>query len=552
MARFSFQRTATEIDNLGVGAYDLPGRAYNTTGTDNQFRVTENGPLGRRFFSESRLQVHWTDSSADSATQLPTVRVLDAFTSGGAQQAGGRHTLEFEAASDLDYVRGKHSFRTGVLLEGGAYRSDERVNYLGTYTFASLDDYDAGLPSTFTRRTGDPLVTYDNVQVGVYAQDDFRVFKSLMLSYGLRYEAQTIVADQLNFSPRITMTWSPLKSGRTTFRAGYGRFTDWIGLSTYEQTLRIDGFHQQEINIIDPSYPTPGIIGTTPPTNRYRLDPALVLPESQIANVGVDQTFGPVRLSATYTMRRGSRLLRGRNLNAPVEAVRPDPQFANVIDVVGDAAQRGSALTLTGSFIKLDWHQTFIAGTYSLATNDTNTSGAFSVPPTGDRLDLEWGPMMPRHRGGASFNTQPIRNLSVNANLRFQSGTPYNITTGADTNGDGLFTDRPAGVGRNTALTASQWDLGLRVGYTIGFGTRQPASGAPGPMRVIIGGGMPGGFSGTGEDARFRVEIYASAQNLTNHNNYVGYSGVVTSPFFLEPTNVLNPRKIEIGARFGF
>jgi hypothetical protein len=32
----------------------------------------------------------------------------------------------------------------------------------------------------------------------------------------------------------------------------------------------------------------------------------------------------------------------------------------------------------------------------------------------------------------------------------------------------------------------------------------------------------------------------------------MGYSGVMTSPFFGEPTTVLNPRKIELGARFGF
>jgi hypothetical protein len=32
----------------------------------------------------------------------------------------------------------------------------------------------------------------------------------------------------------------------------------------------------------------------------------------------------------------------------------------------------------------------------------------------------------------------------------------------------------------------------------------------------------------------------------------IGYSGVLLSPFYGRPTNVLNPRKIEIGARFGF
>ncbi len=84
----------------------------------------------------------------------------DAFTSGGAQVRGGRTDTTFELASDLDYVRGNHSWRTGLLFEGGRYRSDDTSNYLGTYTFASLADYDAGKPSTFTQRIGDPDVGY--------------------------------------------------------------------------------------------------------------------------------------------------------------------------------------------------------------------------------------------------------------------------------------------------------------------------------------------------------------------------------------------------------
>jgi hypothetical protein len=39
---------------------------------------------------------------------------------------------------------------------------------------------------------------------------------------------------------------------------------------------------------------------------------------------------------------------------------------------------------------------------------------------------------------------------------------------------------------------------------------------------------------------------------VTNHGNYIGYSGVMTSPFFGRPTTVLNPRKLELGMRFGF
>jgi hypothetical protein len=36
-------------------------------------------------------------------------------------------------------------------------------------------------------------------------------------------------------------------------------------------------------------------------------------------------------------------------------------------------------------------------------------------------------------------------------------------------------------------------------------------------------------------------------QNLTNHDNYVAYSGVMTSPFFGAPQSVANPRKFDVG-----
>src|SRR5262245_16195260 len=162
---------------------------------------------------------------------------------------------------------------------------------------------------------------------------------------------------------------------------------------------------------------------------------------------------------------------------------------------------------------------------------------------------------MPRHRVGGSFSTQPMRNLNLSLNLRAQSGTPYNLTTGRDDNGDGLFNDRPAGVERNTLRTPSQWDLGLRVSYGINFGPTGGGSGTGGGQTVVIGGGGGAGSAGPLGGAgtkRYRVDFFASTSNLTNHKNYVGYSGVMTSPFFGTATNVLNPRKIEVGARFGF
>ena len=143
-------------------------------------RLSENGPIGRRMFSESRLQLRSTDNQSRSSLEAPTIRVNDAFTGGGAQRRGGQQAFTFEFASDLDYVRGAHSWRTGVLLEGGSFTSDDITNYLGTYTFASLADYNAGRPSNFSRRTGDPNLTYSTLQAAVYLQDDWRIARSLL------------------------------------------------------------------------------------------------------------------------------------------------------------------------------------------------------------------------------------------------------------------------------------------------------------------------------------------------------------------------------------
>ena len=54
-------------------------------------------------------------------------------------------------------------------------------------------------------------------------------------------------------------------------RGSVGIFYDWLATSTYDQALRVDGFRQQELNIIDPSFPDTSTIGIVPPVNRYLL-----------------------------------------------------------------------------------------------------------------------------------------------------------------------------------------------------------------------------------------------------------------------------------------
>jgi hypothetical protein len=167
--------------------------------------------------------------------------------------------------------------------------------------------------------------------------------------------------------------------------------------------------------------------------------------------------------------------------------------------------------------------------------------------------------MEPRHIASAVLNTNLTRSLRLAVSTSARGGTPYNVTTGRDDNGDTVFNDRPAGVGRNSLTSASMWDMAARVTYAFGFGEKPPAAGGPGgPQMIMIrGGGGAGDLlsalgGGGAENKRVRLELFVAASNLFNTVNPTGYSGVMTSPFFGRPTAAAAARKIDIGMKIGF
>ena len=564
--RFSLFGNRAKNTNLGIGAYDLPERAYRTSDQNYTLRVQEAGPLGRRFFTNTRVQLQMNRSSSESAVEAPTIRVTEAFTSGGAQLAGGRRTRAVTVQSDLDYVRGIHSVRTGLNIDIGQHHSDATSNYLGTYTFASSADLEAGHPLSYTRRIGDPRIDYLHSQLGWYIQDDVRVSRRLTLSPGIRYEVQGHVSDFDNLGPRFGITWAPFKNAKTTLRGSAGIFYDWLNTNTYEQALRVDGYRQRELNIIDPAFPDPGSVGLVPAVNRYLLNEELHLARNSRVSFGIDRAIAPrLRVGVLYAHVRGQGLLHGINENPPLNGVRPDPSFANVIEVVSGARSVQHALTFNvnvggppappfgGNNGPLwNFKRISLNGNYTLGSNRNNTEGDFGTSPTGN-IDDDWGPTAGdvRHRAFIGVSSQALRNFSASLNLNMSSAGRYTIRTGADDNNDGIFNDRPPGVGRNTEHTSGQWTLNGNFSYSIGFGKGR-ASGPGGVGVIVQGGDRPTVTTFTPPPARFRLQFFLQAQNLTNHNNYAGYSGTLTSPFFGQPTLVINPRKLDFMIGVGF
>jgi hypothetical protein len=558
----SFNRSHN--DDAGIGGFNLPERAYSTSNNGGSFRLQEVGPLGRRFFTNTRLSMNWSSSQSQSALDALAINVIEAFNSGGAQQRGRTRSRNLTLASDLDYIRGRHSVRAGVLLEQARYNTNAISNYLGTYTFESLDAFEADRPRSFTQRIGDPNIQYSNLQAAFYLLDDFKLRKNFTLTAGLRYEAQTHLDDHVNLGPRLGITWAPFKSGKTTLRASWGIFYDWLSTGIYEQSIRLDGTHQQQVNIANPTFPDPGAV-TALPTDKYLLSPGMQMPRTSRISLAASQTLSTrVQINASYSDSRGDNLFVGRNLNAPVNGVRPDPAFVNVVEVISAAASRQRSLS-TGFSLNLArandarntsliaWSRNLRLSTgYTIASARDNTSGAFSLPATGSIAD-DWGPSNgdTRQRGYLDIYTGILRNFTATMEIYANSARPLNITTGTDDNGDLLFTDRPAGVGRNSARAGAQWNTSAYFGYSFALGKRTVNSGG-GVSITQVNGILTANTGGGQAVPRYRLSITANVQNLTNHANYGGYSGVMTSPFFLQPITAQGTRRVTFSANVSF
>jgi hypothetical protein len=319
---------------------------------------------------------------------------------------------------------------------------------------------------------------------------------------------------------------------------------------------------QQELNIIDPAYPDLLVVpGHVPPVNRYIWSSGLDVPRLNRFSLGLDQRiYRQLTASTSYSHTRGAALARGLNLNAPVDGVRPEPAFGNLIEVVSDASSRlhqvqvnvtanPGALLPAFNAPRIRWKRTTLFANYTFATLESNTEGAFALSPSGI-LDTEWGPSTGdvRHRYNITLNNQIVRNLLLSFNVTGSSGVPYTIRTGRDENGDLVFNDRPAAIGRNTERAAAQWTVSTFFAYMLSFG--RPPAGPP-ITTVIAGGGVPT-VQNFQQPPRYIIQLFVQTQNLTNRANYQNYSGTLTSPFFGQPTTVSGTRKVDAGINISF
>lgn len=485
-----------------------------------------------------------------------------------------------------------------------------------------------GGATQFSITGGNPEASVSQLDFGPFIQDDWRIRPNFTLSLGLRYETQTNIHDRTDFAPRIAFAWSPGvaaqgRQQRMVIRGGFGIFYDRFRENLTLQANRFNGINQQQfvVAVNQPNGPAildrfpdaPSVAALTAfnvPQTIRRVAPNLQSPYTIETSLSVErQLVSNVTLSVSYIGARTLHVLRSRNINAPINGIRPQPNVGNIFQY--ESSGRFNQNQLIVNFNNRLSRKFSLFSTYVLNYANGDTDGANTFPANQYDLSSEYGrsSVDVRHRLslGGSINALPWR-IRLNPFLNWNSGRPFNITTGRDINFDTLFTDRPAlatdtsqpGViltrygafnpsptpgqviiPRNFAGGPSFFAVNLRISKAIGFGPEivstprgggaggrggggRGGGGRGGGGRGGGGGGFGGGGDGDAPTRRYNLTLSANIQNLLNHTNLGTPIGNLSSPLFGQSNTAAGGfgagganqsagnRRIELQARFTF
>ena len=247
-------------------------------------------------------------------------------------------------------------------------------------------------------------------------------------------------------------TWSPFKNGKTTIRA---RRRSLLRLARRGH-LRADparrrhtpaGSRDRQSGLSRSVCRRRGA-GVLPPS-KYMLADGLVHAEAGAGPLGRHASSSrrpSASTSATATRTAGTGSADATSTRRCRWRSRPDPALGNITQVESTATLRVRLGQRRAQLQPAETPDVPLRQLRVGPSSRTTRDGAFSLPADSYDLAAEWGP---RGRRAAAYRQRRDEHAVSRRTVRFaasataRSGTPYNITTGRDDNGDTVFNDRP-------------------------------------------------------------------------------------------------------------
>ena len=565
----------TSINSRGAGGLSAPSASANLDDTDQTVAVSNIATLSPRLVNETRGQFTDSDLKAPPSDPIGPAVSISGVASFGTLSGSptARMNKLAEGVDNLSYQAGPHAIRVGADF---LYNDDTITfprTYRGSYSFSSLANFLAGTFNNagYTQTFANSVVAQTNPNMGLYAQDEWRVSTRLTLNLGARYDLEflrTIATKTGNVSPRAGFAWTPFASRKTVVRGSYGLFYDRIPLRPLANALLSanNTTNPAELSQISISL-SPGQAGApvfpnilsslTLPSgvlfNFSTMDPQMRNAYSEQGSFEIERQFGTrSTLSAGYQHVRGLHLIISVNQNVPTctaagtnNGCRPNPNYGNDSQYSSLADSHYDGVYV--SFVERPsaWSMFRISYTYSKALDNVGEF-FFSAPINNFNIWQDYGRSDDDQRDRVVFEgtlrapTGAARTVWERVSHGFQlsplfqyySPLPFNITTGANTvqgtgarpTINGVFINRNAGSGFDFL------NLGARLSRSFQI------------------------------SERFRLEALAEGFNLTNHMNGVTLNGVFgtgaypvnPSPTFKQITAVNDSRSMQFALRFRF
>jgi Carboxypeptidase regulatory-like domain len=520
------------VANMGVGGTVLPEAGTNTLFFEHEINVGHTYVFSPKLLNQLHFLVGHFDNQTHSLNENPQLAVSGAFTGGGAQADARRTEYHFDGTDIVTYSAGKQEIKFGVDVPDISRRGfDDFTNRAGTYSFATLADYEASNPFSYLVQNGQGHVTFLEKTVAGIFEDTIRLRSNISFAAGIRYYWQNYFHDIAhNFAPRLSFAYAPAAKGTTVIRGGAGFFFDRTGPSPISDLLHFNGVRLKRFILENPSYPVtaPELAGV--PTSIVVLDPRQRIPYTIQYGVGIEQQLNAKSsLSINYLGARGIDLFRSVDANAPAPPAyiaRPNPNLGQERQLQSEGYQKSNSLQIgfRGRPVSYFTGQ----AQYTLGKTYNDTSGITYFPANSYFPKADWGRSDNDQRNKFDLlgTLEAGKWFNFGTALSLYSGKPVNITTGNDDNHDGLAIDRPAGVPRNALHGPGYIDLDVNLAHDFIL----TKTGRDGPVATIS----------------------VNSFNVLNHANDVTYIGVVSSPFFGQAVAAQPPRRLQLDLEFKF
>jgi Carboxypeptidase regulatory-like domain len=604
LATLSFASNVNNLANQGSGGLVLAEAGYNSLSSEYDLRVVNLETVGSGLLHQTRIGYSWKRTRQTPLSTEPSLQVAGYYVGGGASTGNlDNRERDLEADDDAMFSRGRNNLKIGVQSLGVFEHDYDPDTFNGAFVFgggsapvldakndptgatttvSALEQYrravlnlPGGTPTDFQKTYGNPLVPLTQWRLALYAQDGLKVNDHFTLNSGLRYQFQTSPVSLANFSPRIGINLSLDKKSTWVVHLRAGMFSSPVDPGYALTVDRLNGIRQREETTYAPSFQNPQtpIAGSINVSALWQFPKRFRQIPSFGSQFGVEHEFshhwhaeGDFNFGANWDQ------IRVVNINAPAVAsgvgIAPDPVAAllaprpiapneNIFQYEKLAHMRGRFLVLSlgqNDYKRFGVSAFFVhmAGVRSdggFRGEDTsgaaNPQSSYSEEGESSRVDWQTDGLF-----GLFGNVKLPLGVEISTELSASNGSPYNITTGTDANGDGDFNDRPSyalGVGPGVYSTK----FGLLTINTVNGNVPRNIGTMPGTEHVDISLSRSFTLPGSKEHPRM-FTFSARSANLLNHTNVTAVNTILSSGAVGRPVAAETARRVELGIRFEF